>query len=182
MPQRTFKLFLLAFVLFAVNALAQSQQVFTATSGDVTITSASTYTFTVQQPATGAKMVQLWRATAACDTQAYTVTQAVNGTAASSTAVTPVPESPLSDTSPKATATVTAWKASNVGTGTALWGSLAYSSGIALLDLSTALMVQTGTGTNYSITVTNNGGSSCTGRISISWKEGNFVNKANQVP
>lgn len=170
--------FLLGFCL-AIPAFAQNANIFTVSSGDVSLSANGTTSLTVQQPPKGAKMVHFLSASAACDTQAFTVTQAINGAAATTTAATVVSIAPILGT-PTPTASSTAWSASNVGAGTAVWSTGAYASGIALLDLSSITMNQVGTNSNYTITVTNTGMSTCTARISIKWAEGDLLNSANQ--
>lgn len=169
-------------LILSLPAFAQNTTIFAALTGDITLASSASTVLTIQQPATGAKQVQLWRAVVSCDSQSFLVGQAINGTAATSTAVTPVASSPILGT-PTPTPTVTAWKASNVGTGTAVWNNLGFTAATnapVTLDLSQMTMLQVGTGSNYSITLTNTGGSSCTARIAIQWKEGDLLNGATQ--
>lgn len=173
--------FLLKCSLFGVLAFplsAQNANIF-STQASVSIAANATTTLTIQQPATGAKQVQLWRATVSCDTNAFTIDQKANGTAATATAATVTPNSPILG-NPSPTPSVTAWSGSNVGSGTAIWATLPFTGGPAVLDLSSITMLQTGTGTNYSIVVTNTGSGSCTAKTTIQWREGDLLNGATQ--
>lgn len=148
------------------------QQCFVATQTSSITGSAST-TITIQQPATGARQVVLSTAVIQCQGQAFTVTQAQNGTAATATAGSAVPILPISTVNGGTTPVTAAAKiftASNVGTGTATAVPYAYGSGsISVIDLSRITIGATTS--NYSVTVTNNGGSSCTESIALYWSE-----------
>jgi len=137
--------------------------VYTATC-DVTLAAATTKC-TVQQPASAAKTVQFieaYGATAA----ATDLTFVCNGTAATATVVTPLPNNPAVAPAAKATA----WKASDAGAGTAcgpVVPILAANTGTTLSIIDYQL-VGNGTAKNFSIAA-----SSMTGRIVIvmKWRE-----------
>jgi hypothetical protein len=140
-----------------------------------TVGSAGTITLTVQQPASGARSVTFLAAVGQCATQTFTVDQAQNGTAATATAGTAVALVPIQTINGGTTPVAAASKvftSSNVGGGTAISPTLTYPSGsIAVVDLSQRTVTIGGTGNNYSVTLTNTGGSSCGGSIAIYWAE-----------
>ena len=165
----------LLLILAALPALAQTSVPWRASTGDITLTSSSTYTLTVQQ--NGSNVQNLQSAVVSCDTQTFTVAQSMNGTAATATAVSQVitgtvavsaatltvlPPFPLNTT-----LTMTAWKASNVGTGLAIAATQPFAAGLVVLNLGGRSLGSTSTGLNYSLLVTNTGGSSCNLRIDI---------------
>jgi len=159
------KTILCALALLAASFPAFAQQNFyTATTGDVTLSGAGT-SLTIQQPATNAKQVQLIAVLVYCSV-ACNATQAQNGTAATATAGTASDLLPLG---PAAQATI--WTASNVGAGTTVGGTLHLAGGAGTertLDLSQVAMGNTGTGTNYTITVSSITG---TANITLLWSE-----------
>jgi hypothetical protein len=138
---------LLVSLLFCTTLSAQALR-WSATTGDVALT-ATALTFTIQQPATGAKSVALETAIVYCSVD-YNITQAQNGTAASATAATPV-----SINSPTGSVVTKFFTASNVGAGTTIPGLLHGTAGLTLpIDLSKISFPSTGIGTtNYSITI-----------------------------
>lgn len=146
--------------------ICQAQNCFFATvSGS--IGSSGTSKLTIQQPSTGGKQVTFIAAVVQCAGQTFTVDQSQNGTAASATAGSAVALAPNS-----AAAVAKVFTASNVGGGTAVAPTLSYTAGDArVIDLSYLFMKASGTTNNYTVTVTNTGGSSCTGGISIYWGE-----------
>ena len=153
------KLFLL--LLCAAACYSQSFR-YNATTGDASLVAAGT-TFTIQQPAANAKLVTLETAVVYCSI-ACNVTQAQNGSAATATAGTANSIMPLG---PAAVATV--WTGSNVGAGTATAGILHLAAGqFWTLDLSKVVMGNSGSGTNYSITVSSITG---TANITLYWNE-----------
>jgi hypothetical protein len=101
-----------------VLGLAYGQQWtrYSATTGDMSLTGASTAT--IQQPATNGSDVILDQIVVYCSV-ACSVTQAANGTAATTTAGTVTPILPAPANTP---ATVKFFTASNVGSGTAQGG------------------------------------------------------------
>ena len=142
-----------------------------------TLTSSSSTTLTIQEPTAtssgpggqvpaGVKQVNFLVAVVNCSGQPFTITQAENGAAATATAGTALALDPGSSK----TAAAKVWTASNVGTGTATAAPLSYTIG----DPRTIDLTQRSMGVashNYSITLTNNGSSSCTGSIDIYWSE-----------
>ena len=134
-------------------------------STSLTLSSSASTVFTIQNPATGFKYVQFNAAVVQCTGQTFTVSQAQNGTAATTTAGTVTALLPTT-----ATATAKAFTASNVGAGTAMAATLSYGVGDArVIDLSQRVMNTAGA--NYSITLTNTGGSSCTATVDVFWYE-----------
>jgi hypothetical protein len=166
-PMKSMKtLFIL--LLAVAPAWTQTPNRFTETSGDVSLSAAGT-TFTIQQPSVasgGAKQVTLEGATVYCSV-ACNLTQTYNGTAASTTAVTPVP---VPGTPANATASVTTYKNSNVGSGTGVGGILHIPAGQTINiclntscgALANVTMGNTDTGTNYNFVI-----SSITGTANI---------------
>jgi hypothetical protein len=168
------KLFLL--LATAATALAQAPvqnqnpclqlSCFYATQS-ATVASNGTSTLTIQQPATGFHAVSLIGAVVTCAGQTFSVDQSQNGTAASATAGSAVALVPTT-----AAASALVFTASNVGSGTAVAPTLPYTSGsIATINLINRTMNVAGTAINYSVKLTNTGGSSCTGTVSIYWME-----------
>lgn len=155
------------FLLLAVFPLCFGQSVpprFSSSTGKVVLSGGGT-TFTVQQAATGSKKIQLETVTVYCSV-ACEVSQAENGTAATSTAGTVTCIQPCG---PSATATT--WTASNVGTGTAVgMAPLPIpATGVVVLDLSKVSFAKTTTSaTNYSVSI-----NSITGTVIITyiWSE-----------
>lgn len=138
-----------------------------------TVTSSSSTTLTIQQPASGAKQVTFIAAIVQCPGQSFSVAQAYNGAGATTTAFL---ATPMMTTSPaQAHASLAnAFSASNVGSGTTLSSLLTYTSGaIAVIDLTNPGASMTGNGItkNYSITLTNTGMSSCTATLDVIWSE-----------
>lgn len=154
----------LAAILSCWIAHAQSNvlNVYTATC-DTTPSAAAT-ACTVQQPASGARNVEFVEAfisTAA----ATDITFTCNGTAASGTAVTPLPNNPAVASA----AVATAWHTSNAGTGTACGPTIPLSASAATtLNISDYQLRGNGTTKNFTIRA-----SSLTGRIVIviKWRE-----------
>lgn len=128
------------------------------------LASSAATTLTIQEPATGMKQVVFLTAVTQCATQAYTVTQAQSGTAATTTAGTAIPLIPTT-----ATAAAKVFTASNVGVGAVTAAPLILAAGPQAVDLSQRTMATAAA--NYSITLTNNGASSCTGATDIYWYE-----------
>lgn len=154
------------FLALALPALSQQVIRFSATTGDVSLVSAGT-TATLQQPATNAGQVIIDQIVVYCSV-ACNLTQAANGTAATTTAgtVTPLLPTNLATTMP-----VNFFTASNVGTGTAQGGIIHIPAGSTVtICLSTScgaagdVRIGTGQGTaaNYSAVV-----SSITGTANI---------------
>lgn len=129
-----------------------------------TVSGSGTTVCTVQQPATGSKQVQFESVVSQCPGQAFTIDQAVGGTAASTTKGSFV--NALGPGVPQPTAQANIYSASNVGNGTTIFPTLTYSSGtISYVDLSHIRMGTTGNTSNYSITLTNSGSGNCSASI-----------------
>ena len=156
-------------ILAIIPAFAQSQGVrWSATTGDVVLAGAAT-TATVQQPATGGNQVYIDQIVVYCSVDC-SITQAVNGTAASATAgtVRAIMPTPLN------TAFVhTFWTASNVGSGTAQGGIIHLPGGSTVaICLSPScgaggqVIMGTGGGTavNYSLAI-----ASLTGTVNVTF-------------
>lgn len=158
-------------ILAPLLMLAQSTQTGVPWRASVTasLASSASTTFTVQQ--NGANVQNLSAAVISCGTNTFTVGQSANGTAATATALTQtitgtvatnanalvvLPPSPI-----QTPLTLTAWTASNVGTGMATTGVQPFSS-VAVISLAGRSLNTNGTGQNYSFTVTNTGAMSCT--------------------
>lgn len=147
------------------------------TSQSATVSASGSIVLTIQQPATGARQVSLQQAMIQCPGQSFTVAQAQNGTAATATAGTAtalLPIQYINNGTTAVTAAALVFTSSNVGSGTATSPTQTYTSGSApVLDLSQRTMgiPPSGTSYNYSITLTNTGGSSCSGSIAIQWSE-----------
>lgn len=144
----------------ALSVSAWGQVVrFSATTGDTVLSAAGTK-FTIQQPASNAKQVNLEAVTVYCSV-ACDFTQAVNGTAATTTAGTVTSLLPYIGK----TMNVTAFTASNVGAGTASGGIVHIAGGAGTertIDLSKISFGATGTSTNYTFVI-----SSITGTVNI---------------
>ncbi len=152
----------LALLLGAIPAHAQINS-YSATTGDVVLSGAGT-AFTVQQPATNGKQVQLTTAVVWCSV-ACNATQSQNGTAATATAGTANGTLPLGTTP----ASATVWTASNAGAGTPTGGIYHLSANqILILTLTPMTMGNTGTGTNYTVTISSITG---TANVTIFWTE-----------
>ena len=122
-------------------------------------------TVTVQQPASGARTVYIKSVYVYCSV-ACTFTLERNGTAASSTSLTPVS---MSANNP--TVAATAWRTSNVGAGTTISPTYRVGAGdYEFLAFTLGDMVLAGTGTTKNFTVRTN---SITGtaEIEIVWEE-----------
>lgn len=141
---------LLLLLLIAAPTWAQNIR-WSGTTGDITTTS---LTATIQQPATAAKAVALESAVIYC-ANACTITQAQNGTGATTTAVSLVA---LTNTS--GTIKTTFFKSSNVGAGTAVAGTYRLAAGQTMvLDLSRISLPNTSAITvNYSVTAASSSG------------------------
>lgn len=136
---------------------------YSASTGTLTLSGAGT-SFTLQQKAGGGKQISLEVAVISCSV-ACTVTQAQNGTAASTTASTVVPIEPNNTTG-----TATVWTSSNVGAGTSVPGPLPVpAAGVVVLDLSKVYFAKTSTNTtNYTIIISSISG---TASITYYWSE-----------
>jgi len=154
---------LLTALFFSLAFLASAQTSnYSATTGDVSLSAAAT-AFTIQQPASNARQVQLQSALVFCSVSCN-VTQSQDGTAATSTAGT---ANPLLPTTRPATATV--WTASNVGAGTAAGGILHLAAAQwVVIDLSQISLGTGGTGTNYTVAISSITG---TANITLFWSE-----------
>lgn len=149
----------------SINPCLQQSCYFATVSGS--IGSSGTSKLTIQQPAAGGKQITLIAAVVQCSGQAFTVDQAQNGTGATATAGTAVPLIPTT-----AGAVAKIFTASNVGSGTAVAPSLIYTAGDPrVIDLTQRTTGLSGITNNYTVTVTNNGASSCTGGVSLYWSE-----------
>jgi hypothetical protein len=154
----------IALLLCLLPACALAQYRYSATTGDVNLTAAGT-SFTIQQPASGGKLLQLETAVVYCSVTCN-ITQSVNGSAATATAGT---AAALPPGGPPASATV--WTASNVGAGTAIGGitHLASAPNTINLDLSKlSFGAGAGTGANYTVTISSITG---TANITLVWRE-----------
>lgn len=153
-------------LLLAGAAFGQPRLLNSYTATCVLSLSSSSKACTLQQPATGARTVQLVSAYVH-STAAISITQERDGTAASATAATEVAVNP----SETATATVTAFTDSNVGVGTVIAGTdsvkIAANSAV-VLDLEDIQMRGNGTGKNYSIR-TSSGTATVT--VVLKWRE-----------
>ena len=129
-------------LLFAIGTVVGWGQI-TYTVSKTTVLSGSAEVITVQQPATGAKIVGFVGvyidSTATC---AITIER--NGTAATSTTLIPAKVNP-DQTAPVATG----WSASNVGTGTVI--TVATVNGFFYQDLSKVYLYGNGTSKNLTV-------------------------------
>lgn len=149
------------------------QACFYATTS-LSLGSASTTTLTIQQPAAAARQVNFQAAVVQCSGQAFSVDQAQNGAGATTTAGTAINLIPVktSLSGSAITAAAKVFTASNVGAGTATAATLAYTAGDPrVVGLGDRTMGSSGIANNYSVKITNNGGSSCTASIAIYWSE-----------
>lgn len=144
---RLFSLLLIAGTLSAQTASVR----WSGTTGDVTTTSS---TVTIQQPTSAARSVALESVVVYC-ANACNITQAQNGTAATSTAGT---LRTLTNTS--GSAVTKFWTASNVGAGTAIAGIFHLSAGsTVVLDLTKLSLPKSNSGAvNYSVTAAGSSG------------------------
>lgn len=147
------KRFITLLAASAALAIAQNNAPsrFSMTTGDVVLNAAAT-TLTIQKPATVAgvtgKNIALESLTIYCSV-ACNVTQAYNGTGATTTAATVTPIPPNSSTP-----TSTAFSASNVGVGTAVGGiTHVPAGGTVTIPVPLVVLFGAGIGSNYSITV-----------------------------
>jgi hypothetical protein len=143
-------------------ALAQSPR-YMATTGDVVLSGTAT-ALTLQQPASNQSSIQLESAIVYCSV-ACVVSQAQNGSAATSTAGT-IRRIPPNTTASSATV----WTASNVGAGTATAPDLHLTAaGTMVIDLSKVVLARgAGTGVNYTISIASITG---TANIALFWTE-----------
>jgi len=147
--------------LCAVFLVPLFGQNYSATTGDVVLAGAGTK-FSIQQPATNGRQVQLIAAVVYCSV-ACDLTQVQNGTAATATAATATRLLPGGG----ATATATVWTASNSTGGSAAGGILHIVAGERLtIDLSHVAMGSSDT--NYSFVVSSITG---TANIAVFWSE-----------
>lgn len=163
----------LILILVALPALAQTVVPWRA-SVTATLSSSASYTFTVQQ--NGSPLQNLQTAVVSCGINTFTVSQAQNGTAASTTALVQTTTGTVAASanalialSPYPLNTqlfLTAWTSSNVGPGTAVSGVTPFG-GTAILNLTGRSLASTNTAQNYSLTVTNTGTGSCSLVIDI---------------
>lgn len=151
--------------LAALPAAADTYR-YSATTDDVSLSAAAT-TLTIQLPAAtsaGAPSVTLESFTVYCSVDC-SVTQAYNGTAASATSASATPIPPNTTRAAKATA----WKASNVGAGTAIGGIIHVPAGATVIIQVPSVVVNgAGTAGNYSVTV---GAITGTANITGIWAE-----------
>ncbi len=154
----------ISIIAAALPAVAQQNR-YSATTGDVSMS--STTTFTLQAPAAGTgagKVIQLESVTVHCSV-ACTITQAYNGAAATTTAATRTPIPPNTQVA----ATATAWSASNVGGGTAVGGITHLLAGATVtIALDKVALSGAGSAANYSVTVTQASG---TANLTYFWSE-----------
>lgn len=158
---------LLLFVLACASGFAQSATAprFSATTGDASLSGSGT-TLTIQRPvASGGPQIGIYLESAVvyCSV-ACNVTQAFNGTAASSTAATITPLPPAG-----ASPVALAFSASNVGGGTAVPGILHLAAGqTAVIDVSAIKLASGGITSNYSFIISTITG---TANITAIWAE-----------
>jgi hypothetical protein len=152
-----------ALILFSVAAFAQLPSLAGYTAFKET--TGTTEKVTIQQPASGSRRVRFAAAYVYCSV-ACDVNQSRNGTAASSTSLTPAKLNPAD----AGTAAATAWHTSNVGSGTTISTAVTLSAGASqTFDLNGLYMYADGTSNNYTISVT--GTSSGTIRVAVKWYE-----------
>ena len=147
---------LIFLLVLAIPAFSQQATRWFATTGDMTLSAASTAT--VQQVATtNSQLVTLDQAVVYCSV-ACNITQAANGAAATSTAGTVTPILPAQLNAP---IPITFWTTSNVGTGTAQGGIMHLPAGSTVVlclskscgNAADVTLGNGGTATNYSITI-----------------------------
>ncbi len=162
----------LILILAALPALGQTVIPWRA-SVTASVSASASYVFTVQQ--NGANVQNVNAAVISCGSNAFTVGQSQNGTAATATALNQTVTGTVATSanalmvlSPWAIntpLTLTAWTASNVGTGTAISGVTPFLSTAIIAPApgrpAIATFSSTSTAQNYSLTVTNTGSSSC---------------------
>lgn len=146
---------LLLILAAAASAFAQANH-FVSSTGNVSLNAAGTAA-TLQQPAANAKQVTGEWASVYCSV-ACVVTQSINGTAATTTAGTPV-ALPGSMSGP---AIATFWTASNAGSGTTLAVDNIPAGGTFTFDLTKIRLPASGTASNYTIAI-----ASLTGTVNI---------------
>jgi hypothetical protein len=138
---------------------------FSATSGDVVLAAAE-YSFTIQLPASGTRKGRVYLESASVYASvAANVTQAYNGAAATTTAVTATPLPPNLTTA----ASAACFGASDVGAGTAAGGiTHVPAGGTATIDLGDIALNGAGAAANYTLTF-----SSLTGTVNVTlyWSE-----------
>lgn len=166
----------------------QTNRFFAVLTGSVS--AAGTLILTIQQPTSGSNTIFLESANASCDAQTFTLAQRQNGVAASTTALTQTTGGTLAvgvsgfAASPGTTlnklAAAQIFTASNAGIGTATFMTLPYAAGaiaqLSFMPPSNPIQVVLGPGNstyqpNYTLVLTNTGGSSCTGTIQLNWRE-----------
>jgi hypothetical protein len=168
-------------LVVCIEAFGQSTQpgIPWRASVTATVNASASYTFTVQQ--NGSNIQNIQSAVVSCGSNTFTVSQYQNGTAATTTALNQTTSGTISSSanalmvlSPYALQTplsLTAWTASNVGTGTAISGAQPYSSTAVIGPIPgrqyLAVFSSTSTSQNYSLLITNTGGSSCSLVIDI---------------
>lgn len=163
--------FLAAFAALALPAFAQQNR-YSITSGDVVL-SAAAYTLTLQKPAlvtTAGKTFSVGKDTTLETVVAYcsvscSISQSINGTAATATAAT------VSTIPPNIQQRQTAngFTTSNAGAGTAIGGIIHIPAGGTItLDVSKVTLNGAGTGANYSVTVAAITG---TANLTMIWNE-----------
>lgn len=114
---------------------------------------------TIQQPASGSRNTELVGGFYQCNSAA-TVTESRDGTAATSTTLTPF------SLSGGGAPTATAWSDSNVGAGTTLFSFSCAAAEKNTLDLNGIALLGDGTSKNFSLAV-----STGTGVLAISWRQ-----------
>lgn len=188
--------YLISLLLLASLAPAQQNSRFAAIlTGSVSSTGA--LVLTVQEPTSNGVQALIESVQASCAGETFTVDQSVNGSAASTTAVSQTLTGTLAigatgyialwPTAQNVNGVLAVYKASNVGTGVAQNMTLSYPSGGPVLitpgnpasgpfngyQAYTPLILppgSTGFQPNYTVTMTNTGMSSCTGFIQINWR------------
>lgn len=153
---------LTSLLLLAALPLCAQVNRYSATTGNVSLSGAGT-ALTIQQPASGGKLVTLESVQVYCSVTCV-VSQAANGTAATATAGTANALLPA-----RTPAAATVWTASNVGAGTAQGGVLNLSAGATqAIDVSKIVLGPSGTGSNYTVSI-----ASVTGTVNITliWNE-----------
>lgn len=158
---------LVLLLAFATTAFAQPRVVNAYMATCSFSLSAEATACTIQQPASGARNVQLVSAYIE-SSAAINISQERNGSAATTTSVTPTAVNP--DQTDAAVATV--FHTSNVGSGTVLGGAgttilVVANSGLTL-DLQDIQLRGSGTSKNYTIKVA---AATATGRIILKWRE-----------
>lgn len=156
------KIILCLFAALALHA-QEAPIVSTYSAYKSTALTAAAETITVQQPAVGsARRVTLKSASVYCSVDC-TITFARSGTAATSTTLATIPQSPS-----YAASTATAWSASNVGAGTTLLVFAITAGNTQAFDLAGIEFLVGGTTQNFSAITSSITG---TARIQITWTE-----------